>query len=33
MEKIRDMLAGAGGNIVMAIVISIVGFILIKYVM
>ncbi|MBR2572064.1 MAG: mechanosensitive ion channel [Clostridia bacterium] len=33
MEKIKDMLAGAGGNIVLAIVTSIVGFYLIKYLM
>ena len=33
MEKIKEMLAGTGGNIVAAIVVSIVGFFLIKYVM
>ena len=33
MDKIKDMLAGAGGNIVLAIVVAIVGYLLIKYVM
>ena len=33
MDKIKEMLAGAGGNIVLAIVISVVGFYLIKYLM
>ena len=33
MEKITDMLAGAGGNIVLAIIVSIVGYLLIKFVM
>ena len=33
MDKIRDMLAGAGGSIALAIVISIAGLILIKYLM
>ena len=33
MEKIKDMLAGAGGNIVLAIVVLIVGHFLIKWIM
>ena len=33
MEKIKEMLTGAGGNIVTAILVTIVGFIVIKYVM
>ena len=33
MDKIKDMLAGAGGNIVLAIVIALVGFYVIKYFM
>ena len=33
MEKIKDMLASAGGNIVLAIIITVVGMILIKYIM
>ena len=33
MDKIKDMLAGAGGNIVLAIVISVVGYYVIKYLM
>lgn len=33
MDKIKEMLAGAGGNIVLAIVIGVVGFYLIKYLM
>ena len=33
MDKIKEMLAGAGGNIVLAIAVSVVGVILIKYVM
>ena len=33
MDKIKDMLTGAGGNIVLAIVVAIVGCILIKYVL
>ena len=33
MEKIKEMLAGAGGSIVEAILVSIVGFIAIKYIM
>ena len=33
MDKIRDMLANAGGNIVMAVVVSFVGFYVIKYLM
>ena len=33
MDKIKDMLTGAGGNIVLAIVISVVGYFVIKYLM
>ena len=33
MDKIKDMLAGAGGNIVLAIVISVAGYFVIKYLM
>ena len=33
MEKIKEMLAGAGGNIVLAILVTVIGFLLIKYVM
>ena len=33
MDKIKEMLAGAGGSIVEAILVSIVGFIAIKYIM
>lgn len=33
MEKIKEMLTGAGGSIVQAIIVAIVGFFLIKYVM
>ena len=33
MEKVKEMLAGAGGSIVMAIVVAIVGFLLIKVIM
>ena len=33
MDKIKDMLAGAGGNIVLAIVISVVGYYVVKYLM
>ena len=33
MEKIKEMLASAGGNVVLAIVIGVVGFYLIKYIM
>ena len=33
MEKIKDMLAGAGGSIVTAIVVSIVGFLVIRVIM
>ena len=33
MDKIKDMLTGAGGNIVLAIVISVVGYYVIKYLM
>ena len=33
MEKIKEMLAGAGGNIVTAILVTIVGLIVIKYIM
>ena len=33
MEKIKEMLAGTGGNIVAAIVVAIVGFLLIKVIM
>ena len=33
MEKIKEMLASAGGSIVLAIIVSLVGFFLIKYVM
>ena len=33
MNKIKDMLTGAGGNIVLAIVISVVGYYVIKYLM
>ena len=33
MDKIKEMLTGAGGSIVQAIIVAIVGFFLIKYVM
>ena len=33
MEKIKDMLAGAGGNIVLALIVTVVGYFVIKYVM
>ena len=33
MDKIKDMLTGAGGNVVLAIVISVVGYYVIKYLM
>ena len=33
VNKVQDLLAGAGGNIVLAIVISIVGYFAIKYIM
>ena len=33
MEKIKDMLAGAGGNFILAIVVLIVGHLLIKWIM
>ena len=33
MEKIKDMLAGAGGNIVTAILVAVIGFFVIKYIM
>ncbi len=33
MDKIKEMLASAGGNIVLAIIVSIVGLLLIKYIM
>ena len=33
MDKIKEMLAGAGGNIVTALIVAVVGFILIKYIM
>lgn len=33
MEKIKEMLAGAGGNIILAAAVTVIGFILIKYVM
>ncbi len=33
MEKIKEMLANAGGNILLAIVVCVVGMIIIKYVM
>ena len=33
MDKIKDMLASAGGNILLAIVIGVVGYYLIKYLM
>lgn len=33
MEKIRDMLTGAGGSIVQAILVAVIGFFVIKYVM
>ena len=33
MEKIKEMLASAGGNILLAIVVCVVGMIIIKYVM
>ena len=33
MDKVKDMLANAGGNIVLAIVIGVAGFYLIKYLM
>lgn len=33
MEKIRDMLTGAGGSIVQAILVAVIGFFMIKYVM
>lgn len=33
MEKIKEMLAGAGGNLVLAAVVAVVGVIVIKYVM
>lgn len=33
MEKIKEMLAGAGGSIVQAILVLVIGFFLIKYIM
>ena len=33
MDKIRDMLTGAGGSIVQAILVAVIGFFIIKYVM
>ena len=33
MDKIKDMLTGAGGNVVLAIIVTVVGMLLIKYLM